>query len=92
MDVYEDATGIKGPPQATLARRAKSYSDFYDAAMSFLNKEAQTKAPRDVLELNGDKTDALTLTARYEYVEDELLDESQEEYQYVSTRSYLDYD
>ncbi|CZR57537.1 related to conserved oligomeric Golgi complex component 3 [Phialocephala subalpina] len=81
MGIYEDATGIKNPPQATLSRRAKSYSDFYDVAMSFLSKDAQTKAPPDVLEVSEEKLDAVNLTAWYEDVDDELLDESQEEYQ-----------
>lgn len=92
MGIYEDATTIKSPPQATLARRAKSYSDFYDVAMSFLSKENQRETPRDVLEPNEDKADAITLIARYEDVEDELLEESQEEYQYVLVNSYFDCD
>lgn len=83
MNVFEEHSGVKGPPQATIARRAKSYSDFYDVAISFLSKEAKSKAPCDMLEPSQETEDAVSMTANYEDVEDALLDESQEEYQYI---------
>lgn len=80
LEIVEESAGMKGPPKATLTRRAKSYSDFYDVAMSFLSKEART-GPRDVFEFNLSDPVAVSMTARYENMEDELLDESQEDYQ-----------
>lgn len=81
MDIYEGSPDLKGPPQATLARRAKSYSDFYDVAMSFLNK-SNTDEPRDVF-----RQENSIVRVGYEDVEDEMLDGSQEEYKYVLPNS-----
>jgi hypothetical protein len=81
VDIYEVSTGVKGPPQATLAQRAKSYSDFYDVAMSFLSEDSKTDKPRDVF---FQKTSSMVTRAiSYEDVEAEILDGSQEEYQCV---------
>ena len=38
---------LNGPPPATVARRAKSYSDFYDVVRAHLKRE----------KLEGDKSD-----------------------------------
>lgn len=81
MDIYEASTGLKGPPQATLAKRAKSYSDFYDVAMSFLSKDVKTDKPCDVF-LQED-LNAATRATSYEDVEDEILAGSQADYQCV---------
>lgn len=82
MDIYEESAGSKGPPQATLVRRAKSYSDFYDVAMTFLSKDVKTETPRDTMDFDQDNSVAVTMTGRYEDMEDEILDQSQEEYRY----------
>jgi hypothetical protein len=75
--------GPPGPPEATLARRAKSYSDFYQVAMDYLNKEARKEKPKDVLEIFENKVKGIPLRLRFEDLEDDFLDASQEEYQYV---------
>ena len=82
MELFEEASGLKGPPQATLARRAKSYSDFYEVAMEYLKKEANQAKPKDVLETFGIKAGKVPFTLDFEELEDDLLDASQEEYQY----------
>lgn len=38
-DLLEEPEQDNGPPQATVARRAKSYSDFYDIVTAHLKKE-----------------------------------------------------
>jgi hypothetical protein len=83
LELFEENSVLKGPPEATLARRAKSYSDFYDVAVSYLGKEPKVQKPRDVFESLEIKTGASTVENRYEEFEDDLLDASQEEYQYV---------
>jgi hypothetical protein len=74
------AEGPKGPPKATLARRAKSYSDFYEAATEYLGKGSRGKeALVDPLE----RIPVKEAENRYEIYEDDLLDASYEGYQYV---------
>lgn len=80
LDIYEESPDLHGPPQATLARRAKSYSDFYDVAMSFLSKKIKTEESRDVFHQENASTIA---KMGYEDLEDEILDGSQEDYQCV---------
>lgn len=43
----EDASAPQhGPPPATVARRAKSYSDFYDVVRAHLRKEQGLDRPK----------------------------------------------
>lgn len=81
MELFDEDSGLKGPPQATLARRAKSYSDFYEVAMGFLKKEAMHSTPKDVLDTFSDKIQTVPSEPQFEELEDDLLDASQEEYQ-----------
>jgi hypothetical protein len=81
MKVFEGDSEHKGPPKATLARRAKSYSDFYEAAIGFLGKETGKGKPKDVLEVFENGGDQISFETRYEEYETDLLDASQEEYQ-----------
>jgi hypothetical protein len=74
---------LKGPPKATLARRAKSYSDFYDAAVTFLSKETVAEKSRDVLAASEFSPGDKILETGFEDLEEELLDESQEQYRLV---------
>lgn len=83
-ELFEETSGLKGPPEATLARRAKSYSDFYEVAMNCLNKEAKIEKPKDVLETLEHRREGISLGLQFEALEDDLLDASQEEYQYVT--------
>ena len=81
MEILEDELGLKGPPKATLARRAKSYSGFYKAAISYLGKEAGKEKPKDVLEVFENGESQILFGDRYEEYENDLLDASREEYQ-----------
>jgi conserved oligomeric Golgi complex subunit 3 len=82
MELFEETAGLKGPPEATLVRRAKSYSDFYEVAKDYLKKEAMKSKPKDVLEMFGSGVKRIPFGMQFEELEDELLDASQEEYQY----------
>jgi hypothetical protein len=82
MELFEESSGLRGPPKATLARRAKSYSDFYGVAVEYLSKEAKPDKPRDVFELSM-KSSSVLLEKSFEDFEDDLLDESHEEFQQV---------
>jgi hypothetical protein len=81
MEIFEEESGIKGPPKATLARRAKSYSDFYEAAIGYFGKEAGKEKPKDVLEVFENGESEMSFGGRYEEYENDLLDASNEEYQ-----------
>jgi hypothetical protein len=80
-----DPIAQKSPPAATLARRAKSYSDFYDAVHAYLEKEQKhEKKQRNVLRRrqSGLRTES-EFAAWYTGVKSQLEDASHEEYQYV---------
>jgi hypothetical protein len=81
MEIFEEEPGIKGPPRATLARRAKSYSDFYEAAIGYFGKEAGKENPKDVLEVFENGKSEISFEGGYEKYENDLLDASHEEYQ-----------
>lgn len=85
LELSEEKSILKGPPEATLARRAKSYSDFYDIAVSYLGKESKVEKPRDVFETLERNTEASSVEIHYEDCEEDILDASQEEYQYVKS-------
>jgi hypothetical protein len=81
--LFDETPGLKDPPKATLARRAKSYSDFYDAATNYLGKPTRPEKTVDVFEaLDGAERHDLR-ESQYEKYEDDLLDGSHDEYQYV---------
>ncbi|PVH76027.1 Sec34-domain-containing protein [Cadophora sp. DSE1049] len=95
LELFEESAGLKGPPKATLARRAKSYSDFYDAAVTFLSKETVAEKSRDVLAASEFSPGDKILETGFEDLEEELLDESQEQYrlyrdQLVLSERHLD--
>jgi hypothetical protein len=69
-----------GPPKATLARRAKSYSDFYEVVRAQLKKDA--KQDKSFLYEGKEAKTETQCALFYNDVEDELLDSSQEEFQY----------
>ena len=80
MQMFEEESVIKGPPKATLARRAKSYSDFYEAATGYFGKEAGKEKPKDCLENFENGQSEILFGGRYEECENDLLDASHEEY------------
>ncbi|KAF2500787.1 Sec34-domain-containing protein [Lophium mytilinum] len=93
QEIIEDVEKTTGPPKATVARRAKSYSDFYDAVRAHIKKEKglEREKRREREEL---KTE-LDFGEWYGGVGEELLDASHEEYhlyrdQLYLTRTHLD--
>lgn len=84
LEIFEESAGLKGPPKATLARRAKSYNDFYDADVTFLSKETAVEKSKDMLEESEFSPGLKFLANGFEDLEEELLDESQEQYRSAS--------
>ncbi|KAF2760816.1 Sec34-domain-containing protein [Pseudovirgaria hyperparasitica] len=96
-EIPEELTDTIGPPEATIARRAKSYSDFYDVVRAHVRKEHEKereaekakKRTRDQIKTEID------FTEWYGDISDELLDASHEQYrlyhdQLSLTKSHLD--
>ena len=83
MELFGEASGQKGPPTATIARRAKSYSDFYDAAIGYLGKEAKQDNAVDLFGISKDLESGSLFQIGYEEYEGDFLDASHAEYQYV---------
>ena len=91
QDLYEEEKD-DGPPEATIARRAKSYSDFYDVVKAQIEKDAGKRRRRrkkdsnfDALALGG----SAAISSRQDepildLYNDELLEASQQEYTYAT--------
>lgn len=82
---------LNGPPPATVARRAKSYSDFYTVVRAHLKKERALEKRKSREDIDTE----LALAEWYGGVNDDLLEASHEEYrlyqnQLHMTRSHLD--
>ncbi|KAL1800143.1 hypothetical protein ACET3X_000485 [Alternaria dauci] len=88
----EDRPGkLNGPPPATVARRAKSYSDFYTVVRAHLRKEKALEKKKS----REDISTELEFAKWYGGLSDELLEASHDEYtlyqhQLHMTRSHLD--
>jgi hypothetical protein len=80
-ETLEETPGkLNGPPPATVARRARSYSDFYTVVRAHLKKEkALEKKSQEHL------TNELEFAEWYGSVNEELLEASHEEYRYTSS-------
>jgi hypothetical protein len=81
-----------GPPEATVARRAKSYSDFYDVVRAHLKREKESERKKSREDIGNE----LEFAEWYGGISDELLEASHEEYtdyqqQLYLTRSHLDH-
>ncbi|KAJ8063771.1 hypothetical protein OCU04_007632 [Sclerotinia nivalis] len=81
LGIYEDEPSSKDPPKATLARRAKSYSDFYEVAMAYINKEANDGKTQNERDIEVGEAKIPLFEERYSALEDDLVDGSLEEYQ-----------
>ena len=81
-DIVEDFEETHGPPDGSVARRAKSYSDFYDAARAQLKKHAKDRDNVAVATTatNDIKTD-LEFRHWYNGIEEQLLEAGNEPYQ-----------
>ncbi|KAI9725041.1 MAG: hypothetical protein M1812_000317 [Candelaria pacifica] len=90
-DIAEEPEPIQnGPPAATVARRAKSYSDFYDAVRAQIkNGSLKEKITTDGVHSMRNE---LEFGDWYHQVEDELLEASQDEYQRYRDRLRLSED
>ncbi|EDU45833.1 Sec34 domain containing protein [Pyrenophora tritici-repentis] len=90
--VEEETLGkLNGPPPATVARRAKSYSDFYTVVRAHLKKEKALEKKKS----REDISTELEFAEWYGGVSDELLEASHEEYtlyqnQLRMTRNHLE--
>lgn len=71
------------PPQATVARRVRSYSDLYDALTTHLAQQlpGESKVTSIVKAINTD----LDFENWYHGLEEELLEASHDDYQYAVT-------
>jgi hypothetical protein len=67
-----------GPPPATVARRAKSYSDFYNVVRAHVKKEKELERKKSQELISTE----LAFAEWYGDISEELLDASHEEYQY----------
>jgi hypothetical protein len=72
-----------GPPPATVARRAKSYSDFYDVVRAHLKKEHKLEKEKERRQSNLQLKTDLEFGAWYNGVKGDLLEASHGEYQYA---------
>lgn len=69
----------KGPPKATISRRAQSYSDFHDAVRAVLGGDST--AEKDTKKTEDNKIESeLDFVDWYRDLEQGLLDSSQDEY------------
>ncbi|CAA9962115.1 Sec34 domain containing protein [Pyrenophora teres f. maculata] len=90
--VEEETPGrLNGPPPATVARRAKSYSDFYTVVRAHLKKEKALEKRKS----REDISTELEFAEWYGGVSNELLEASHEEYtlyqnQLRMTRNHLE--
>lgn len=79
-EVVDEVPGkLNGPPPATIARRAKSYSDFYTVVRAHLKKERALERKKSQEQLSTE----LEFAEWYGGVSDELLEASHEEYRCV---------
>lgn len=82
--LFEGSSSNTGPPEATLARRAKSYSDFYHVVRAQITKDAKkAKEERGAEMLAPTMRGGLDFEKQFEGLEDDLLEASQEEFQYA---------
>lgn len=86
IGIHENEPLSKDPPKATLARRAKSYSDFYEVAMAYINKETREGKTQNEHDIEGGEPKTPLFEERYSALEDDLVDGSLEEYQYANPR------
>jgi hypothetical protein len=89
LHVGEEEEEQKGPPAATLARRAKSYSNFYDVVRAQLKKEDQLEKEQEKRRAKQQISTDVEFGAWYSGVKEDLLDASHEEYQCVRSHTKL---
>jgi hypothetical protein len=79
-ETVEEAPGkLNGPPPATVARRAKSYSDFYSVVRAHIKKERALEKKKSQENLSTE----LEFAEWYGNINEELLEASHDEYRQV---------
>ncbi|KAH8590895.1 Sec34-like family-domain-containing protein [Bisporella sp. PMI_857] len=81
LEALEDIPQNRGPPEATLVKRAKSYSDFYEVCTSYFTRTEGKPTIIDPSNILENSRQSPLLESRYEKYESEVLDASQDEYQ-----------
>ncbi|KAH8196663.1 hypothetical protein TruAng_009187 [Truncatella angustata] len=104
-NLYDEADASNDPPEATLTRRAKSYSDFYHVVRAQLSKDAKRRRKKrrddrdrsfEALSLVKPEDDTnRRINAPDTPIDDQLLEASQQEYllyqhQLAMTERHLD--
>ncbi|KAF1843950.1 Sec34-domain-containing protein [Cucurbitaria berberidis CBS 394.84] len=85
-EAIEEAPGlINGPPPATVARRAKSYSDFYTVVRAHLKKEKALEKKKS----REDISTELEFAEWYGGVNEELLEASHDEYRLYQNQLHM---
>jgi hypothetical protein len=80
VETIEEVPGkLNGPPPATVARRAKSYSDFYTVVRAHMKKERALEKKKSQENLSTE----LEFAEWYGSINDELLEASHDEYRQV---------
>ena len=80
---------LNGPPPATVARRAKSYSDFYSVVRAHVKREQAQALEQEHKKPHEDFSSELDFAAWYGGVNEELLEASHDEYKAYQTQLHL---
>ncbi|KAF2278545.1 Sec34-domain-containing protein [Westerdykella ornata] len=83
--IQETVEENQGPPAATVARRAKSYSDFYNVVRAHVKKEKELERRKNQEVIASE----LQFAEWYSTLSEELLDASHEEYKLYHDQLYL---
>ena len=81
---------VAGPPDATLSRRAQSYSDFHDAIKAVLVQDVASQGAAKERSKDDGKADGKQITSELDFAhwyngfDQELLDSSNDEYTLVT--------
>lgn len=90
LNAIEGVDVNHGPPPATVARRAKSYSDFYDVVRAHLKKEHKLEREKERRRNKEHLKTDLEFGAWYNGIKGDLLDASHGDYQYGIRSSQQD--
>ncbi|KAL1303344.1 hypothetical protein AAFC00_006743 [Neodothiora populina] len=99
VELDEEVSLLDGPPEATLARRAQSYTDFHHALLANTNKTKAKKLHHgrktslDFASAHGSSLRSdLEFADWYMHLEDELLEESHRDYACYQEELQLSHD
>ncbi len=87
--LYEEEQDEKGPPEATVARRAKSYSDFCDIVRREQSRNATKTKRRKRKELGLAALLISDYNGRLDEYDGPILDTYEDEFQSASQQDYL---